>query len=141
MIGKGCTLTGSVHGVIGKLTNVDFSGLVSDEIDVTNFDSDDYNEYEAGFIDSGTLTADLLYVPATFNTIIDAFAAANELWTLALNDSRSLFTHGHIRSVAFSLPLRDAAKTPIEIRCSGKPWFPSSSSSSCSSSSSSSSSE
>jgi len=136
MIGRGATLTGAVQGVIGKLTNIDWNGLVEDEIDVTNFDSTDaWNEYEPGFKDGGNITADMLYDPATFDTILDAFAAANELWTLALNDGRSLYFHGHIRSVSFSLPLRDAARHPIEIRVSGKPWFPSSSSSSSSSSS------
>jgi predicted secreted protein len=136
MILHGATLTGSSTGLLGKLTNVDYSGLIVDEIDVTNADSPGkWNQYEAGFKDGGAITADLLYDATTFESLIAAFAAANETWTFELSDGNMLIVNGYIRSLSMSVPLRSATMHPIEIRCSGRPYFPSSSSSSSSSSS------
>jgi len=138
MILHGWTLTGSSSGVLGKLTNIDYSGLTEDEIDVTNADSTEkWNEFEGGFKDPGIIRADLLFDAATLETILDAFAGDNETWTLA-KDTKTLQVSGHIRSANLSLPLRSAGMHPIEIRCSGMPAFQSSYSSSSSSSSSSS---
>lgn len=135
----GWTLTGSVSGVIGKLTNIDWGGLTEDELDVTDADSPDkWSEFEGGFKDPGVITADLLFDPTLFATILGAFAGANQTWTLS-KDTKALSFSGHIRSTSLSMPLRSAARHPIEIRLSGKPSFQSSSSFSSSSSSSSSS--
>jgi len=135
MILHGWTLTGSVSGVIGKLTNFTWNGLTEDEIDVTNSDSTDkWNEYEGGFKDPGVISATLLFQPTLFETILAAFAGDNETWTL-VKDTKVLSVSGHIRSASLEMPLRSAATHPIEIRCSGMPAFNSSSSSSSSSSS------
>jgi predicted secreted protein len=134
MILHGWTLTGATTGVLGKLINVNWTGLVEDEIDVTNADSTGrWNEFEGGFKDPGVIAADLLFDAATLETILDAFAADNEVWTLE-KDTKVLNVTGHIRSATLSMPLRSAAQHPIEIRCSGMPSFNSSSSSSSSSS-------
>lgn len=136
MILHEATLVGSSTGTLGKLTNIDYSGLVEDEIDVTSADSaDKWNEYEGGFKDPGVITADLLYDATLFNTLLDAFAGTNETWTLTFSDGNALVCQGHIRSLSLSMPLRTAGSHPVEIRLSGKPYWPSSSSSSSSSSS------
>jgi len=104
-IGHGATLTGSTTGNIGKLTNVDWSGLVADDIDVTDFDSpDNVRVYEGGLLDAGELTADLRYDSTLFNTIIDAvLARAVEYWTLT-KGSNSLVLPGYLKSIGLSVP-------------------------------------
>lgn len=60
MIGHGATLSGSVSGTIGYLTNIDWSGVTVDDIDITTFDSEDqWRQFEPGLKDAGELSGDL----------------------------------------------------------------------------------
>ena len=140
MIGHGAKLVGSVTGTIGKLTNIDWSGAVADDIQTTDFDSGDkYHEFEAGLKDAGEITGDLRYDKTLFNTVLDAVGGSTETWTLTLSDNSELVCKGYIRSLGLAVPMGDSVMMPIAIKFSGKPYFPSSSSSSSLSSSSSSS--
>ena len=130
-IGHGATLTGSTTGSIGKLTNIDWSGLVADDIDTTDFDSpDNVRVYEGGLLDAGEISADLRYDSTLFNTILDAvLARAVEYWTLT-KDSNSLVIPGYLKSIGLAVPDGDNMMAPIVIKCTGKPQYQSSSSSS-----------
>jgi len=115
-IGHGATLRGSTTGSIGKLTNIDWSGLVADDIDVTDFDSpDNVRVFEGGLLDAGEISADLRYDSTLFNTILDAvLARAVEYWTLT-KDSNSLVIPGYLKSMGLSVPDGDMRKEKIWI--------------------------
>jgi len=142
MIGHGFTLSGSTSGTVGKITNIDWSGLIADDIETTDFDSptdtagNPYKEYEAGFVDGGELTGDLKLDRTLMSTLRDAFGV-KETWTLTGDDSPAtvLIGNGYIKQQSMSVPMADQVMTPISIKFSGRPHFPSSSSSSSSSSS------
>lgn len=142
MIGHGAKLVGSKSGAIGKLTNIDWSGAVADDVESTDFDSPEgWKEFEAGLKDAGEITGDLRYDKTLMNTVLEAVGSDKETWTLTLKDLNALICWGYVRSLALAVPMGDSVMMPIAIKFSGKPHFPSSSSSSSSSLSSSSSSE
>lgn len=141
MIGHGVTLSGATTGTIGKITNIDWSGLVADDVEKTDFDSEDkYREYEPGLKEPGEITADLKYDKTLLDTIMDAIhgdaagAASDELWTLTFATGAQLCFRGYLKSIGASMPIGDQVMMPIAIKLTGKVSFPSSSSSSSSSS-------
>jgi predicted secreted protein len=126
MIGHGATLEGSSTGTLGKLVNINWSGLMVEDIDVSNFDSTGkWREYESGFKDNGEITAELIFDATLMDTLIDAFGGDNETWTLTLNDGNALVCEGHIRSLGLTVPMEDAVKIPVSIKLSGQPYWPS----------------
>lgn len=141
MIGHGTKLVGSKSGSIGKLMNIDWSGAIADDVELTNFDSPGgWKEFEAGLKDAGEITGDLRYDKSYMETVLDAVGGDKESWALTLKDLCILICQGYIRSLGLAVPMGDSVTMPIAIKYSGKPYFPSSSSSSSSSLSSSSSS-
>ena len=136
MIGHGATLSGSTAGTIGKITNVDWSGIVIDDVEITDFDSTlKHREFEAGLKDAGEVTADLKFDATLASTVRDA-EGVTQTWTLTLNDTTSvLIFSGYLRSLALAVPIGDQVMMPVSFKITGRPHFPSSSSSSSSSSS------
>lgn len=141
MIGHGATLSGATTGTIGKITNLDWSGLVLDDVEKTDFDSEDmYREYEPGLKEPGEITGDLKYDKTLMNTILNAIngdaagAVSDELWTLTLATGAAIVARGYLKSLGAALPIGDQVTMPIAIKLTGKVSFPSSSSSSSSSS-------
>ena len=84
MIGHGTTLVGSVSGAIGKLTNIDWSGINSEDVDNSDFDNPKkIQTFEGGWLDPGEITADLNFDVALKKTILAAVIRnENEIWTL-----------------------------------------------------------
>ncbi len=136
MIGHGATLSGSTAGTIGKITNVDWSGITIDDVETTDFDSAlKYREYEAGLRDAGELSADLKFDATLASTVREA-EGVEQTWTLTLNDTSSvLICAGYLKSLGLGIPIGDQVMMPIVLKLTGRPHFPSSSSSSSSSSS------
>lgn len=141
MIGHGITLSGATVGTIGKITNLDWSGLVAEDVEKTDFDSEDkYKEYEPGLKEPGEITGDLKYDKTLANTVLNAIhgdaagAASDELWTLTLATGAQIWCRGYLKSLAMAMPIGNQVMMPIAIKLTGKVSFPSSSSSSSSSS-------
>jgi len=137
MIGHGATISGATSGTIGKITNIDWSGAVADDVEITDFDSPEkWKEFEAGLKDAGELAADLKFDHTLASTVNTALGGTAQQWTLTLNNSSSvLICNGYIKSEALGVPIGDQVMMPIVIKFTGRPHFPSSSSSSSSSSS------
>lgn len=140
-VGHGTTLSGSTTGAIGEITNLDWSGLAADDVEKTDFDSEDmYREYEPGLKEPGEITGELLYDKTLLNTIMDAIhgdaagAASDELWTLTPETGNAVVCRGYLKQIGLAIPLGDQIMMPIAIKLTGKVSFPSSSSSSSSSS-------
>lgn len=133
MIGHGVTLTGSEAGAIGKLTNVNWGGLVYDDVETTDFNSPRRRrQYEAGLGEPGEITADLIF-DATLKATVVANLRVAQTWTIAKSGTTLLIDYGYIKSYGLTIPIGDEVMMPIGIKLST-----SSSSSSLSSSSSSS---
>lgn len=138
MIGHGTTLVGSVTGAIGNLTNIDWDGITSEDVENTDFDSPKkIQTFEGGLIDPGTLAADLNFSAALKETILAAVIRnTNETWTITLPSGDASTYTGRLKSMGMAIPMRDKMTMPIAIKFSGEPSFSSSSSSSFSSSTS-----
>lgn len=136
MIGHGAILSGSTAGTIGKITNADWSGLVVEDVEITDFDSPEkYREFEAGLRDGGELTADLKFDATLASTVRDA-EGVTQTWTLTLNDTSTvLLFAGYLKGLSLGVPIGDQISMPVAFKITGRPHFPSSSSSSSSSSS------
>jgi len=136
MIGHGTTLVGSVTGAIGNLTNIDWDGITSEDVENTDFGtSKKIQTFEGGLIDPGTLTADLNFSAALKETILAAVIRnENETWTMTLPSGDASSYNGRLKSLGMAIPMRGLMTMPIAIKFSGEPSFSSSSSSSSSSS-------
>jgi len=136
MIGHGATLVGGTSGNIGEITNIDWSGIIVDDVEITDFASHEgFKEFEAGLKDSGEITGDLKFDETLAGTIREAIGVT-QAWTLTLNNSTSVLQcQGYIKQLSASLPIGDQVMMPIAIKLTGRAFFPSSSSSSSSSSS------
>ena len=126
MIGHGVTLSGATTGTIGKLINIDWSGLVLDDVDKTDFDSvDQYKEYEPGLKEPGELTATLKYDKTLADTILNAIngdasgAVSDELFTLTMATGAQLFFRGYLKSLGMAIPMADQDTKPIAIKLTG----------------------
>lgn len=136
MIGHGARLSGSTSGNIGEITNIDWSGIIVDDVEITDFASHEgFKEFEAGLKDSGEITGDLKFLEALASTVREAIGTT-QTWTLTLNNSTSILQcQGYIKQMSVAAPIGDNVMMPIAIKLTGRAFFPSSSSSSSSSSS------
>lgn len=123
--GYGTTLSGATTGIVVEVTNVSFGDTVTDQIDISNMDSDNsYREFIAGMLDAGEITLTCNYnktQTAAFRTNQDT--KAKEVWTITLPDSSTFVCSGFISSVGTPIPFDDKVTQDVTIKLSGKPTF------------------
>lgn len=119
-IGHGTTLAGATAGAIGKLTNIGGPNESVDDIDVTDMASTDARrEFMAGLIDSGEVSADLIYDKTLYDTVQGALGGTNEAWTITLPDTSTIVCNGYLKANGLAIPMEDKITQAITIKLSG----------------------
>ena len=126
MLGHEATLSGSTV-TLGKLTNIDWSGIEVNDVQNTQYDATDgYETYEPGTKEPGTITGILNFDKGQVTTVKNAIDSdTTDTFTLTLADGSTLACSGHIKSMGLATPLRESVTIPVGIKLSGKPtWTP-----------------
>jgi len=120
-IGHGTTLAGATVGEIGKLTNISGPNESVDDIDITDMSTTNARrEFMAGLIDSGEVSADLIYDKTLYNTVQGALGNAAEVWTITLSDGTTIAASGYLKANGLAVPMEDKITQAITIKLSGE---------------------
>ena len=117
--GYNSTLIHTSTEVTGVLTLGGPSESV-DDIDVSTMDSPSTRrEFISGLIDSGEITAEVLYVKAVYNAVQALVGAAAEIWKITLSDSTTIAASGYVKGLTLNAPFDDKVTFSMTIKLSG----------------------
>ena len=120
-IGHGTTLAGATAGAIGQLTNIGGPNEQVDDVDVTTMASTNARrEFIPGLINSGEVSADLIYDKTLYNTVQDALGGTPEVWTITLSDGTTITFSGYLKANGLAAPMEDKITQAIAIKASGE---------------------
>lgn len=124
--GFGTTITGSVTGAIGDVTNISFSGIDRDAIDITTMASTNkWSSFVPGMVNGGEITVTVNYVKAMAKTLEDNIGLAAETWTILFpnTDASTFVFSGYIKGLGTAIPHDDKVTQTVTIKVAGKPTF------------------
>jgi predicted secreted protein len=122
--GHGTTLSGATTGSIGQILSVGLPDQSVDDLDVTTMASTNkWREFIPGLKDAGSMTLQLLYEKANYNTVQGALGAAPEEWTITLPDGSTFVCSGYIKSSGGDSPHEDKITQSVTLKLSGEPTF------------------
>ncbi len=124
-VGKGTSLTINTKK-IGKLTKIGSPKVDTDEIDVTNMDSDGWKEYLMGFSDGGEVSVEGYLQgddvgQAELVKLTDSKEEADAIITFPGNGAPKWTFSAYVKSFETSAEHNGAVSFTASLRVSGKP--------------------
>lgn len=109
---------------VAKLQNITFMDLSVDEIDTSAHDStDNYREFEPGWIDPGSISVDGIFTGATSQMAIKTLMEAGEAVAMKITaaSGKTNSFNGFFTSLTVDLPHEDNETFSATIKVTGKP--------------------
>jgi hypothetical protein len=122
MTGLGTTLAGSVTGTLTGKVEITCEGVTIGEIDDTDLESDEWEEFISGLKRAGTWSVRVKYAKALFAKLNTDFGVS-QTWTMTLPDNSTYVATGFINRVPLTVPVEQHMMIDTGIRISGEPVF------------------
>ena len=130
-IGAGTTISGSVTGSIGQITDtVSGPDATIEDIETTDMDVDDAGyakTFIPGLIDNGQINITVIYdgsAGGEANSLDTAFRGRTaETWTITYKDTSTRVFSGYINALGQETPQGDKITQPVGIKISGAVTF------------------
>lgn len=115
---------GSETTDIAQITDVNWTGYTSDDVDITNQDSSNgIREFLCGLTDPGNCEWEMVFKKAELTAAISVLRA-NKYWKITLSDTSTIQFYGYWADLGVASPLGDAVKiTGCRAKVSGSITF------------------